>query len=577
MGLGKSWVMVGIAEYFKRVVVLQPCLELVKQNHSKLDGLGFDTTMVDSVHGKKNLGAEFIYTTPQSLVKNLDKIEEPDLLIIDECFTGDTLIATPDGYKKIKDIKPGDKVYNATGIGTVLATTAKHTYKTKTLELSNGQKIQGTYTHPIFTEHGWSELKKVGRRSTLFGIQDMPNMWKDVSPTIGLLDKRKSIHQKSLLQSILCEYQKHAESSVEQNKKEIYDWWKRNKNAIASALSIPTSKRRVGNRICNQNRTQSIRWKWISNLLQGRFSRPNKEDCNRSRWRIAQQQNTTGTRFKENQTIGTVRVEGVSYQEQTSPITVYNLHVSGHPSYFAGGVLVHNCNVFYEGSMFNKIFGAWKHCKVAGFTATPYYYKRKTVYKNGWMCNQTTIVSIEEQYGPAVINIDREEGKRLGYSPDIKMRKVGIVPLTSDHLLNPVVYNKIIDEHLHGVSDLCKTLHNGIIYCDSISHAELLSRTFNIPCIFGNTPKKRRVELIEKFNSGRIPFLLTVKCLIRGYDRQDLENIIILTNLNNSCEAEQIIGRLCRGTVSKICYYNRRINTKKPVAGATEIVKIKKL
>lgn len=319
VGLGKSWVMVGIAEYFKRVVVLQPCLELVKQNHSKLDGLGFDTTMVDSVHGKKNLNAEFIYTTPQSLVKNLDRIQEPDLLIIDEC------------------------------------------------------------------------------------------------------------------------------------------------------------------------------------------------------------------------------------------------------------------NVFYDGKLFDAIFSQWRRCKVAGFTATPYYYKRKSVYKNGWMCSQTTIVSIEEQYGPAVINIDREEGKRLGYSPDIKMRKVNIAPLTSEHLLNPVVYGKIIDEHLHGVSDLCKTLKNGIIYCDSISHAELLSRTFNIPTIFGNTPKKRRVELVEKFNAGKIPFLITVGCLVRGYDRQDLENIILLTNFNNSCELEQVVGRLNRGTCSKTCWYNRRINLRKPIAGDTEIVKIKRI
>ena len=248
-------------------------------------------------------------------------------------------------------------------------------------------------------------------------------------------------------------------------------------------------------------------------------------------------------------------MEDIQIEEQRMPIPVYNLQVSGHPSYFANGVLVHNCNVFYEGSMFNKIFNAWRHCKVAGFTATPYYYKRKTVYKNGWMCSQTTIVSIEEQYGKAVINIDREEGKRLGYSPDIKMRKVNITPLTSDHLLNPAVYKSVIDAHLQDVSDLCKTLHNGIIYCDSISHAELLSKTFNIPTVF----------------------LLTVGCLTRGYDRQDLENIIVLTNLNNSCEAEQILGRLNRGTCTKTCWYNRRMNLKKPVPGDTEIIKIKKL
>jgi superfamily II DNA or RNA helicase len=240
-------------------------------------------------------------------------------------------------------------------------------------------------------------------------------------------------------------------------------------------------------------------------------------------------------------------------------------------------LIIDECNVFYNGKLFDKIFAHWKTCRVAGFTATPYYYKRKTVYKNGWMCSQTTIVSIEDQYGPAVINVDREAGHAMGYSPDIKMQKVGIAPLTTEHLSNPVVYGKIIDDHLHGVSDLCKTLHNGIIYCDSIAHAELLSKTFNIPTIFGDTPKKRRVDLIERFNQGRIPFLLTVGCLVRGYDRQDLENIILLTNFNNSCELEQVVGRLNRGTCKKVCYYNRRINTRKPVVGDTEIVKIKRI
>ena len=118
---------------------------------------------------------------------------------------------------------------------------------------------------------------------------------------------------------------------------------------------------------------------------------------------------------------------------------------------------------------------------------------------------------------------------------------------------------------------------NGIIYCDSIAHAELLSKTFNIPTIFGDTPKKRRVDLIERFNAGRIPFLLTVGCLVRGYDRQDLENIILLTNFNNSCEFEQVLGRLNRGSCKKTCWYNRHINLRKPVVGDTEIIKVKRL
>ena len=318
VGLGKSWVMVGISEYFKRVVVLQPCLELVKQNHDKLSGAGLSTAMIDSAH-KGSWDADFIYTTPQTLVKHLDDCAEPDLLIVDEC------------------------------------------------------------------------------------------------------------------------------------------------------------------------------------------------------------------------------------------------------------------NCFYEGKLFKEIFNRWQTCRVAGFTATPYYYRRKTRYKSGWMWNETTIVSIEEQYGPAVINVDREEGYRLGFSPRIDIKKVGIVPCHDEHLANPVVYRHIIKEHLIGVSALCKNLKNGIIYCDSIRHAELISKTFNIPTIFGNTPKKRRADLVERFNQGRIPFLVTVGCLVRGYDRPDLENIILLTNFRNACEFEQVLGRLNRGKGNKTCWYNGVINKQKPVRGHVDLVKIKRL
>lgn len=310
--------MVGIAEHFKRVVVLQPCLELVKQNHAKLDGAGMNTTMVDSLHGKKNLDADFVYTTPQTLAKNLDNIAEPDLLIIDEC------------------------------------------------------------------------------------------------------------------------------------------------------------------------------------------------------------------------------------------------------------------NCFYNGTLFNTIFKHWKKCKVVGFTATPYHYERKTIYKSGWMWSETTCHSIEEQYGPAVINISRDDGYSMGYSPKITMTKIRITPIRSEHLDNPV-YKALVDRHLDEVAVLMDKINNAIIYCDSRSHAELLAKTFGCPTVFGSTPKKQREQIVEQFTSGQIPFVFTVGCLTRGFDYQGLENIIILTPFHNPCEAEQVIGRLARGTCNKTCWYNQQLNTSKPVPGKVELVKVKKL
>ena len=318
VGLGKSWIMVFVALQFKRVVVLQPCIELVKQNHEKLANAGLDTTMIDSTH-KGDWDADYIYATPQTLCKHLNDLEEPDLLISDEA------------------------------------------------------------------------------------------------------------------------------------------------------------------------------------------------------------------------------------------------------------------NVFWSGKMFNAIFNRWRNCKVLALTATPHYYDRKTVYKHGWMCSQTTVHSIEEQYEPSVMCITRDQGHQMGYCPQIIFTKLRIPMIESFHLENPPAYKSLIQEHIDKLNILLKSITNAIIFCDSVAQALWLGNMFNIPCIFGETPKKKREQYVEWFCQNKIPFVMTVGCLVRGFDKPDLENIVMLSNYSNASEAEQIIGRLNRGTGVKHCYYIGRLNLTPPTVGETTIVKIKRI
>lgn len=264
---------------------------------------------------------------------------------------------------------------------------------------------------------------------------------------------------------------------------------------------------------------------------------------------------------------------GADYIYTTPQTLCKNLHKCKEPDL----VIIDECNVFYEGTMFDAIFKAWTNCKVFGLTATPHYYRRRSLYKGGWVYSQTTTVSIEEVFGRAVVELDRKTLKSMGYGPDITITRTQIPICKSEHIDNPVVYKKILDSHLIGVNNLLKTLSNGIVFCDSRKHAEWLSSVFNIPTIFGDTPKKKRIDLVERFNNGRIPFLLTVGCLVRGYDRQDLENIILLTNFNNASEFEQVLGRLNRGTCKKTCWYNGKINQRTPVEGEVELVKVRRI
>jgi len=87
VGSGKSLIIAEIAKKYKRAVIVQPAQELVTQNYNKLVHSGLDCTMIDGAR-KGNWDADFIFTTPQTLTKNLERITEPDILFADEVHWG---------------------------------------------------------------------------------------------------------------------------------------------------------------------------------------------------------------------------------------------------------------------------------------------------------------------------------------------------------------------------------------------------------------------------------------------------------------------------------------------------------
>lgn len=81
----------------------------------------------------------------------------------DHCFTGETLVRTLDGEKRIDEIKVGDFVYTSKGIRRVIKTFnngVKDVLEIK-LDFENGKSIiiNSTYDHKVKTKEGW---KKIG-------------------------------------------------------------------------------------------------------------------------------------------------------------------------------------------------------------------------------------------------------------------------------------------------------------------------------------------------------------------------------------------------------------------------------
>jgi phage terminase large subunit len=82
------------------------------------------------------------------------------------CFTGETLVLTHDGYKKIRDIEIGEMVFSLNTLGKpvlfpvinkFMYTGDQHKHKVITFVLSDGQKITCTYGHKLLQNDGYVE------------------------------------------------------------------------------------------------------------------------------------------------------------------------------------------------------------------------------------------------------------------------------------------------------------------------------------------------------------------------------------------------------------------------------------
>lgn len=75
----------------------------------------------------------------------------------DCCLTSHTQVATLNGYKKIINIKPGEKVWTRQGLKKVLMSK-----KTGTKKVISRYGITGTPNHPVWTQNrGWTELQSL--------------------------------------------------------------------------------------------------------------------------------------------------------------------------------------------------------------------------------------------------------------------------------------------------------------------------------------------------------------------------------------------------------------------------------
>ena len=355
--------------------------------------------------GKVNIGNGITFATVQTMSK-LDLAHYRDVwgcVIVDECMPGDTKIATPYGFKLLKNLCNGDIVtsYNRK-MGKVESKKVIHTFKNKAhnivnVNLSNGEKITCTGNHPIFTKQGWIEAEglksddyvmrmvwkagrdrqyakhkqaqSVGERMVLL----LKRMLCKGRSQEGCLDGRaqkKSIrtYEEDKCRVSFTDHGKNDEKqpyeksrhksegvkAVKRNRASSKDkMWKRYGTYCTTANNVACTCRK-GRGICRVSHTNKDgQGKWVSYLLQGRYCNPCGNDRSRGGRGFALCGKQTRTGQEERSVFEWIRVDSIEVRKQTSDGTfggvcgdgyVYNIEVEDNNNYFANGYLVHNCH-----------------------------------------------------------------------------------------------------------------------------------------------------------------------------------------------------------------------------------------
>jgi hypothetical protein len=193
-GAGKTIMTASLSERvenYGRSIVIVPNKSLVTQTEADYANMQLD---VGVFYGdRKEFGHKHTICTWQSLnvlLKNTKNqtvditihefLEDVVAVIVDECIAGDTLVLTPSGNVKIKDIKAGDKVINFCEETKkykedVVVKVHQNLTNSKSedmleLQIDNGTIIHVTANHQFLTDEGWIRADELTSDNNIIDI-----------------------------------------------------------------------------------------------------------------------------------------------------------------------------------------------------------------------------------------------------------------------------------------------------------------------------------------------------------------------------------------------------------------------
>ena len=540
--------------------------KLLEQSKARCESY-FEGDFGTITEGAVNIGSDITFATVQTMSKIDPQLykNEFSVVVVDECFAGETLIKTNKGNKQIKDIKEGDIVasYNEN----THRIEWKKVLKTMIHQDREVTCINDTYctsNHPWFTQRGWVKAEEINKndkilrcvwkgskkqnKNNMFSrmlLQTFFNTNEEEKPNVRPPKKRKSF--------------KNIKKNELEAKRKRGKWNRRNTATNKTRVSIIRQANLCNSRIRGTNK--NAKRKWLSTLLQNRFSNTECQNSNRNRWSKPSFNLRPRKRQKEKRALKFYGLESVSLQEcrnikQYGKCTVYNLEVEDNHNYFANDYLVHNC-----------------HHLVGSPTKAMQFYKVinsiNCRYKFGMSATLTRtdgmIPSLFALIGDIVYEIPKEavKDKRITaeYKPIFLSQEYNVMDYTDfDGTINNAKLLSLLAENTQRNEEIVNNIvervpHSQLVLCHRVSQCEALSKMLEERGVKTSILVGKVKEKDRDYDASVI--IATYALAKEGLDIPALDTLHLASPQKNESVTIQAIGRIERnieGKETPICY-----------------------
>ncbi|MGE3805988.1 MAG: helicase-related protein [Gemmataceae bacterium] len=232
---------------------------------------------------------------------------------------------------------------------------------------------------------------------------------------------------------------------------------------------------------------------------------------------------------------------------------MFNLQVSGHPSYFANGLLVHNCHMIPadgEG-MYRTLLAGLKAInpilRIIGLTATPYR------LSSGSICGPDNVlnaicyeVGVRELIDLGYLcPLRSKAGKQKVDTSSLHVRGGEFVASEVEALMDD---EAIVDAACREIVELVRERKSCLVFTSGVQHGKhvakrLKERGQHVETVFGDTLDFIRDQTLADFRAGHIKYLVNVNVLTTGFDAPNIDCVVLLRPTLSPGLYYQMVGR----------------------------------